>query len=230
MDSFVTPVPLSLSRELFHQTYLTPSHYPDKDLIEGAIAALVVLDFCIGLLRIPYLMVEVQRIQKMVEEGKTLTNSTELCYQTVSTLSNTLEIFIWFSEKKWLDVSKHRVRMAKKMSTFARIILYEQAVRKETVAFMRAYRLTKSRPEIAKRVEYKHLKVSLISHTAFLGWSTLQFITQVKGIPYPRPFQKLLHVTSVVFGLIAMGYDKESEVNQFFRRLAKKLPTGDIYR
>lgn len=229
MSSFYTPVPLNLSRELFHQTYLTSPHYLEGNLLEGVATIFILMDYMVGIMRLPYLLIEVQRIQKIVDQGATFQNSSELRYQTLSLMANTLEIFIWGCDKKWLQISKRKGRVVQSVSTFSRMVLYEQAVRKEFAAFIDLYRQKWVKPEIGKELRYKHLKVSLISHTAFLGWVSLQFISLTRGVLYPKPFLKMLHVASVSFGFIAMGYDRDSEVNQFFRRLAKQLPTGEIY-
>ena len=102
------PLPPGLSRELFHQTYLSSSHYPDKDLVEGAISLLLLMDYFVGLMRIPYLYVEIQRIQKVIEKGGTFRTSLEIRYQMLSTFANALEIFIWFYEKKFITLSKKK--------------------------------------------------------------------------------------------------------------------------
>lgn len=224
------PLPPGLSRELFHQTYLSSSHYPDKGLVEGAIPMLLIIDYFIGLMRIPYLYIEIQRIQKVIEKGGTFKNSLELRYQTLSTCANALEIFIWFYEKKFINLSKRRAKSLQAAGYLARMVLYEHAVRKESVAFIKCQRLRRLNPDIVKKTEYKHLKVSLISHSTFLGWVTMSFITHIKGVPYPRPFLKMLHFTSVSFGLMSMGYDEDSEVREFFRIMSPYFPNGQIYR
>ena len=88
------PLPPELSRELFHQTYLSSSHYSDKDLVEGTISLLVLMDYFVGLTRIPYLYIEIQRIQKVIEKGGTFRSSTELRYQMLSTFANALDRWI----------------------------------------------------------------------------------------------------------------------------------------
>lgn len=230
MNNLVTPVPSRLARELFHQTYLTPSHHPEKELIDGATSILTLLDNLVGLMRIPYLYLEIIRIQKIQKGGESFKDSLELRYQTLSTFANALEIFIWFYEKKWITISKRRGKFFQGISYISRIVLYEHAVRKESVAMIRLYKKTDGGPKIFKTVGYKHLKVSLISHSAFLGWISISFISHYSGVPYPRSFLKLLHGTSVAFGLMAMGYDQESEVNQFFQMIRHYLPDGDIYK
>lgn len=226
MQHLITPVSLQLGRELFHQTYLTSSHYPDKDLAGEPFSALLLMDYFVGLMRLPYLYFEVKRIQKIQQEGETFRSSLELRYQTLSTFANALEIFIWFYEKKWILISKRSQKMIQTISYLSRMVLYEHAVRKGAVSFFEGWR----HPELINTVGYKHLKVSLISHSAFLGWVTISFISHIKGVPYPRPFLKMLRVTSVAFGLIAMGYDQESEINQVLKMLRPHLPNGEIYR
>ncbi|WP_316359143.1 hypothetical protein [Candidatus Neptunichlamydia sp. REUL1] len=224
------PLPPGLSRELFHQTYLSSSHIPNKGLAEGVIPVLLVMDYFVGLMRIPYLYIEIQRIQKVVERGGNFKNSLELRYQALSTFANALEIFIWLREKKFVNLTKRRVQSLQGIGCLARMVLYEHAVRKESAAFIKYQRLRRVNPDIVKKTEYKHLKVSLISHSAFLGWVTMSFITHIKGVPYPRPFLKMLHFTSISFGLISMGYDKDSEVREFFRIMSPYFPNGEIYR
>jgi len=161
------PLPPGLSREHFHQTYLLPFHYPDKDLAERAIPMLLIMDYFVRLMCAPYLYIEIQRIQKVIEERG---------------------------------------------------------------AFIKCQRLRRLNPDFAKKTECKHLKVSSISHSAFLRWVTMSFVNHVKGVPCPRPFLKMLHFTSVSFGLISMGYDKDSEVREFFRIMSPYFPNGQIYR
>ncbi len=224
------PLPPGLSRELFHQTYLSSSHYPDKDLAEGAISLLFLMDYFVEFMRIPYLYIEIQRIQKVIEKGGAFKSSLELRYQILSTFANALEIFILLCEKKFVNITKRRTKSLQGIGYFARMVLYEYAVRKESAAFIKCQRLRRLTPGIIKKTEYKYLKMSLISHSAFLGWVTMSFITHIKGVPYPSPFLRMLHFTSVSFGLISMGYDKDSEVRLFFRIMSPHFPDGQIYR
>jgi hypothetical protein len=128
-----------------------------------------------------------------------------------------------------VTLSKKRAKILQKVCYLSKMVLYEHAVRKESALFIQCQRVKKTRPEIVKKKEYKHLKVSLISHSAFLGWVTMRFISHAKGTPFPRRFLGMLHLTSFSFGLIAMGYDEKSEIREFFRMISPYLPNGRIY-
>jgi len=228
--AFTPPASGGFSRELFYQMYLSSSHLDEDALGVGLLSVALAADYFIGFMRLPFLYIEVKRIQKLVADGKTFKNSVELRYQVLSTFANALEIFLWFYEKKFVEINKRRAKKLQGFALFMRVVLYEQAVRKETEAFIQCQRVKKLDPSIVKNKDYKFLKVSLISHTAFLGWATLWLITHLKGIPYPRPYMKMLRFTSFSFGLISMGYDDDSLVNQYIKAISKKIPNGQIYR
>ena len=230
MDVAITPpVPRGLSRELFHQMLLSSPHFEEENLGTPLLSFTLLADYFIGLMRIPYLYIEVKRIQNLLAEGRTLKNNVELRYQALSTLSNSLEIFLWFYEKKWVALSRRKGKQLQTVALLMRGALYEQAVRKQSRAFIECQRIKKVHPAMTKSREYKHLKVSLISHIAFFGWALLGLIGRIQGVPYPRPFIKMLHFTSVSFGLIASGYDQDSDISRFFKRISKRMPSGYIY-
>ena len=218
-----------MSRELFHQTYLSSSRGPDKGAYEGSFSLPILLDTLVGFMRIPYLYIEIRRIQKVVDEGGTLKSSSEFRYQALSTFANAVEICLWFYDRKYVILSKKCAKILQRVCYLSKMVLYEQAVRKEATLFIHCQREKRVRPEIVEKKEYKQLKVSLISHTAFLGWVTMRLISHTTGTPFPRRFLEILHLTSFSFGLIAMGYDERSEIREFFRMLSPYLPNGQIY-
>lgn len=204
------PLPFAVSSNLFHQTYLSSDHHPDQVAQRKGSDFFTLVDDLIGLMRLPYLLLEIRGVAHTFTNKKKLEISAEVCYQTLSIIGGSAEIIIWFCEKKWMKIGKKGTSWIQGICYISRMILFEQALHQEGRAFFAYRRLIKEHPgqELHKERQYKQLKMELISHSAYLAWVTLQFISHVSSISYPETYLKFLHTVSFCFGLISRGYEK----------------------
>ncbi|MBF5058884.1 hypothetical protein [Candidatus Neptunochlamydia vexilliferae] len=200
------PLPLSVSSDLFHQTYLSSSHSPNETRKRGRSSLFTFIDELISLMRLPYLFLEVRRVYHNFKKKRTFELSSEDCYQILSIIANSAEILLWLCEKRWIKIGKKGGSWVQGICYISRMILYEQALYQEGRIFFAYRRAIKLDPKVGEERQYKQLKMELISHSAYLAWVTLHFISHVSSISYPQTYLKFLHTTSFCFGLISRGY------------------------
>lgn len=207
------------TQRLFAQTVLSTSHYPDKWKGEKAFSLFFIFDSFIGLMRLPYLYTEAEKVYNTVQrEGGVFKPRVE----TLALIANAAEILIWCGERGFISLSGRASSTLQGVCYISRMVIYEKAVYKEGRAL---YEIWKG--EHTQKKEFHQIKVQLISHSAYLGWVTLSLITHFNGKDYPRRFMKYLHIISFSFGLIASGYN---EMDQSIRKEFKKfIPQESIY-
>lgn len=186
---------------LFVNTCLSTSHQPDRWKDEPYISPFVVVDYLIGLMRLPYLYVEIERVSRAIQkEG--------VCWwdgEFLALLANSAEILVWAGERHFIILGKRSNFLIQGICYISRMVLYEGAVYLEWRVLMQMRREEKKGPS------YQKLKMQLVSHGAYLGWVTLTLITHINGKGYPKQYMKFLHVVSVLFGGIASCYDPMPE-------------------
>ena len=93
------PISSDMASELFHVTYLsTPT--PEPLPPDTSISLTVLMDRILGFMRIPYLIIEARRVYRIMQEGRSLRESTELRYQSLSVVANIAEISLWLHGRK----------------------------------------------------------------------------------------------------------------------------------
>lgn len=191
------PLTVQETQRLFANTCLSTSHHPDKWEDEPFISPLLMIDYLIGFMRIPYLYVEAEKVCSTIrrEDGWWWDG------EFLAVIANSAEILIWAGERHFIVLGKRSNFLIQGICYISRMVLYERAVYLECRMMMQMWR------EGKKDRSYQKLKVQLISHTAYLGWVTLNLITHINGKGYPRQYMKFLHIVSIIFGGIASCYN-----------------------
>ena len=213
--------PLSHFEEqrLFVQTFLSTSHYPEKWEGETFFSLFSIFDNLIGLIRLPYLYVEVKKVNSIIKEE---VSPFKFRGETLALVASGAEIFIWCAERKFIVLGGRGTHVLQGICYLSRMILYEEAVLKEGKALFSMWKGKQT-----QKKELNQLKVQFISHTTYLGWVTLNFIALCNGKGYPRQFTRYLRVVSFTFGLLASGYNEmDSNLRNGFKRF---LPKRSIY-
>ena len=204
---------------LFEQTCLSTSHYPKKWEEEEGISLFILFDSIIGLMRLPYLYKEGERIYQAAQKRD---NGALLRYETLALIANGAEIIIWCAERNFMVLTPGCSKALQRICYISRMLLYEEVVVKEGRVLSLMWR-----GKLGQKKEYNQLKMELISHTAYLGWVTLSLITHLTGRSYPRRFMKLLHIVSFYFGLVASGYNTLDAMR--YKKNIQWLPKRSIY-
>ncbi|MCB1072070.1 MAG: hypothetical protein H7A41_01615 [Chlamydiales bacterium] len=213
------PLSPAESQRLFAQTCLSTSHYVDKWEGEASFSLFYLFDSLIGLIRLPYLYTEVQKVIEAVKaEGKLQFIESE----TLAVIASAAEICIWCAERKFIILNRRGCNVLQGICYLSRMIIYERAVLQEGETL---FMMWKGRQTDKK--EFNHLKVQFISHLTYLGWVAHNLIMTYNGKAYPQKYLRYLHIVSIIFGLIASGYE---EMDPNLRRAFKKfVPQRSIY-
>lgn len=227
---FTTPPPpisSDMASELFHVTYLSTPN-PEPPPPDTTISLTALLDRFLGFMRIPYLVIEARRVYRVIQEGESLWESTELRYQSLSVVANIAEICLWFHRRKLTKLTPLMLPVLTGVHHLARMILYEYAVIQESAALYRYNKLDEAHPhlEIKKMREYLYIRTQFISHMAYLTWTSLGLIHYIKGVPYPKTFLRVLQFTSFLFGLLSMQYEEKPLISPIVQKF---LPNPNIY-
>lgn len=183
------------SNRLFANAFLSTSHDSDKQDTEFSLFSLI--DFCIGLIRLPYFLSECKKIyQEFQKRGLWVLDGERL-----GALASGAEIAVWGAERGFIVLGGKTNSFLQGVCYLSRTILYEGAVYQEGLLLMKYRRGDRG------GLEQKKLQVQLIAHTASLAWVSLTLARHVFGLRYPDKMMQLLHVTSLIFGGIAACYE-----------------------
>lgn len=185
------------SQRLFAYTCLSTSHQPNKWEGESFISLLLLYDYAIGFMRIPYLYKEAEKVYQAVHKKEHWWLDGEF----LALLANTAEVLIWAGERGFIVLGKRSNFLIQGICYISRMVLYERAVYVECRLVM------EMRRKGQKERSYRKLTMQLISHAAYLGWVTSTLITHVNGKGYPKRYMRMLHAVSIIFGGIATCYD-----------------------
>lgn len=223
--SVIPPRPLYFSRELFFQTFLSASPPFDQS---APFSVERLLDQFIGLMRLPYLTLEIQKVHQMLQQGKPLFQSPKLLYQLLSVTASTAEVLLWAYQHHWIVLTVHSARRFQRTCYLARMILYKQAVDAESAAFLQYRALAYKHPQLKldQKKEYQLLKLQFCAHLAYLSRVTIELISSLSGATLSRSFLNFLHFTSFFTGLLERAYDNNEEWRKNFAFL---LPKKNIY-
>lgn len=185
------------SQRLFANTCLSTSHQPNKWEGEVSISPLLLYDYAIGFMRIPYLYREAERVYQAVHKKERWWLDGEF----LALLANAAEVLIWSGERGFVVLGKRSNFFIQEICYMSRMVLYERAVYVECRVLM------EMRRKGQQDRSYRKLKMQLISHAAYLGWVTSALITHINGKGYPKSYMRVLHTVSIIFGGIATCYE-----------------------
>lgn len=189
------PLTTEESRRLLANAFLSTSHASSKRDEEISFSTLV--DFCIGLIRIPYLVSECKKIYQHFLNRKLWV----LDGERLGALASGAEIAVWGAERGFIVLGGKTKYFLQGVCYFSRATLYERSVYQEGRLLMKYWRGGREGRERRK------LQVQLIAHITSLSWVSLTLARHFFRVHYPNKMMRLLHVVSLVFGGIAACYE-----------------------
>lgn len=183
--------------EFFDKTFLPVHVMPSQD--EGPVPLSYIFDRLAGAIKLPFLVLEAERIQEMVQR-KNLNQEDSPWFSSVSICSNTVEFVCWLSERGYLEIPLPTLSRLRKIYYVAKIILYNYAVLIDSELLYRA------RGE-EKKEERAYIKLLLISHMLYLSCMVLGMGSLTFGASCSRSLLRKLHFSSLLFDIASKSYE-----------------------
>ena len=183
--------------EIFDKTFLPVHMLHSQD--ESPVPLSYVFDRVAGFIKLPFLMMEAQRIQEMLQRNNSNFEGSA-CVSTVSICSNTIEFVYWLGEREYLEIALPTLSQLRKVYYLAKIILYNYAV------LIDSELLYVAKGE-DKNEERTYIKLLLISHMLYLACMALGLGSLTFGASCSRRLLRSLHFSSLVFDIASKSYE-----------------------
>jgi len=180
--------------EFFDKTFLPVHMTPTRE--EGTIPLSYLVDRFAGLIKMPFLIWEAERIQEILQRK----NLGQTWLPTVSISSNTLEFVCWLGERGYLEIALPTLSFLRKVYYLAKIILYSYAVLIDS-ELLHGAQLKR------KEEEGSYAYLLLMSHMTYLSCMSLGCASLTFGAPCSRRLLRLLHSSSLLFDIASKSYE-----------------------
>ncbi|WP_420421928.1 hypothetical protein [Simkania sp.] len=183
--------------EFFDKTFLPVHVMPVQD--EGPMPLSYIFDRLAGVIKLPFLVMEAERIQEMLQRNHSNREESPW-FSTVSICSNSVELICWLGERGYLEIALPTLSRLRKIYYVAKIILYNYAVLIDSELLYRA------RGE-EKKEERAYMKLLLVSHMLYLSCMVLGLGSLTFGASCSRSLLRKLHFSSLLFDLASKSYE-----------------------
>jgi len=204
--------------EFFDKTFLPVHVLPSQD--EGPLPLSFIFDRAAGFIKLPFLVLEAQRIQEMLQRKNSNVEGSPW-FSAVSICSNTVEFICWLGERGYLEVALSTLSQLRKVYYVAKIILYNYAVLIDS-------ELLHGAQGEGKKEERSYVKLLLISHMLYLSCMVLGMGSLTFGASCSRRLLRTLHFSSLLFDIASKSYEwrwghtKELRINSLTAHESKQ--------
>lgn len=184
--------------ELFDKTFL-PVRMPPSET-EEHLPVSYIIDRLAGVIKIPFLIWEAQRIQSLIGR-KNLGEFEFIGVRTLSLTSNYLEFFCWLGERGYIELSLGFFTTFRTVYYLAKTILYSYAI------FIDSQMLHQCEESSAKKGK-TYVQLLLFSHLTYLSCMLMGGVSLLLGTHFSRSLIRAIHFSSLAFDIASKPFER----------------------